>query len=124
MGTFYVRIGIRGPTRLSRAVDALVDTGATHTMIPGAVLRDLRVRPLDRVGLEMADDRVAEFPVGEVKVQLQGRQRTVLAVFGPDDATPLLGATTLELFNLAADPVRKRLVRVRGLLKAHGARRA
>ena len=40
-----------------------------------------------------------------------------MVVFGPEAAQALLGATTLQLFNLAADPTRERLVHVRALLK-------
>jgi predicted aspartyl protease len=80
-------------------------------------MKELGVVPMDRVSFELADERIAEYPVGEIRLQMSGRRRTVLAVFGPEHATPLLGATTLELFNLGVDPVRRRLVRVRGLLK-------
>jgi predicted aspartyl protease len=37
-------------------------------------------------------------------MRLDGRERTAVVVFGPEDAAPLLGATTLELFNLGVDP--------------------
>ena len=33
---------------------------------------------------------------------------------------PLSGATTLELFNMAVDPVGRRLIRVPGLMKGVG----
>jgi hypothetical protein len=55
--------------------------------------------------------------VGEARIRLDGRERTALVVFAPEGAKPLLGATTLELFNMAADPVRRRLVPLPGLLK-------
>lgn len=38
-------------------------------------------------------------------------------VFGPVGATPLLGATTIQLFNLAVDTTKERLVTVPTLLK-------
>jgi clan AA aspartic protease len=117
MGTFSVTVRVRGSARAAREVKALVDTGATHTTMPGNLMKELGVVPVDRISFELADERIAELPVGEVRLQLNGRRRTVLAVFGPEHATPLLGATTLELFNLGVDPVRRRLVRVRGLLK-------
>jgi len=40
-----------------------------------------------------------------------------LVIFGPDDAEPLLGATTLQLFNMAVDTAGERLFSVPGLLK-------
>ena len=68
-------------------------------------------------------ERHGEYGVGEVRLRLDGRERTVFAVFGPVDATPLLGVTTLELFNLATDPVPRRLISVPGLLKRSRPRR-
>jgi hypothetical protein len=60
---------------------------------------------------------MVEYEVGEARIRLDGRERTVLVAFGPEGATALLGATTLELFNMAVGPVRRRLVPVPGLLK-------
>jgi hypothetical protein len=40
-----------------------------------------------------------------------------VVIFGPEGAAPLLGATTLDLFNLVVDPVGRRLMPVPGLLK-------
>jgi hypothetical protein len=41
----------------------------------------------------------------------------VIVVFAPEGTPPLLGATALELFSLAADPVDHRLIPVPALLK-------
>ncbi len=117
MGTFSVPVQIIGPTGRSVEVEAVVDTGATHTLIPRTVLVDLGVEPLERVSFELADDRIQEYHVGEARLRLDGRERTTIVVFGPEGVRPLLGATTLELFNLAVDPVRQRLLSVPGLLK-------
>ena len=118
MGTFTVPLQV-GDTARQRLVEveALVDTGATHTMLPRGVLVTLGVEATERVAFELADERVVEYGVGEARIRLDGRERTTLVVFGEEGATPLLGATTLELFNLAVDPVRRVLVPVPGLLK-------
>jgi len=60
---------------------------------------------------------MVEYGVGEARIRLDGRERTTLVIFGPDDAEPLLGATTLQLFNMAVDTVSDRLYSVPGLLK-------
>jgi predicted aspartyl protease len=85
-------------------------------MVPGNTLRQLGVTPIEQIAFQLADERTVEYAIGEVRIRLDGRERTVVVVFGPEDAAPLLGATTLELFNLAVDPVGKRLVPVPGLL--------
>ena len=118
VGTFSVTVQIADLSRQRyEAVEAIVDTGATYTVVPASLLGALGVQRLERRTFELADQRVVEFDVGEVKLRLNGRELTVLAVFGPENTTPLLGATTLELFGLGVDPVGRRLVSVPGLLK-------
>ncbi len=98
------------------SVEATVDTGATYTMIPADVLRDLTVSVLERRTFELADGRVTDYDVGETKVRIDGRVVTRLVVFGDPEAVPVLGADTLEGLGLAVDPVRRKLVPTRGLL--------
>ena len=117
MGTFSVQMSVSGPTGESVEVDALVDTGATYTVLPSSLLARLGVTPRDRTAFQLADERIVEYDVGEVTVRLDGRERTVLVVFGPDEAEPLMGAVTIELFNMSVEPVRQRLVPVPGLMK-------
>jgi clan AA aspartic protease len=118
MGTFRVEIEITNPVKgIVKHTEALVDTGATHTMLPGNFLKELDISPIDSIPFQLADNRVVEYDVGEIRLQLDGRERTVLVVFGPDDVLPLIGATTLEVFNLGVDPVRKQLIPVTALLK-------
>ena len=118
MGTFTVELQVgasAGGNFIN--VEALVDTGASHTMLPGDLLLSLGVEAIESVSFKLADERVVEYQVGEARLRLDGRERTVLIVFGPEDAAPLLGATTLELFNLGVDPVGQNLMPVPGLLK-------
>ena len=84
---------------------------------PAACFGGLGIEVLERVSFKLADERVVEYEVGEARLRLDERERTTLIVFGPDDATPLLGATSLELFNFGVDPVGQSLVPVPGLLK-------
>ena len=89
-------------------------------MLPDGLLRGLGIEVIESVSFKLADERVVEvveYEVGEARLRLDGRERTTLIVFGPDDAAPLLGATSLELFNLGMDPVGQSLVPVPGLLK-------
>ena len=118
MGTFSVIIEIgdsQGQT--FESVEALVDTGTTYTVLPQEALVRLGIQPIETVSFELADDRIVEYQVGEARVRLDGRERTTLVVFGPEGSAPLLGATTLQLFNLAVDSTRERLFTVPALLK-------
>ena len=116
MGTFSVTIEVGDPQgQVYETVEALVDTGASYTMLPSALLQRLGVRSTETWRFEVADDYTVEYPIGQTWIRLDGRDRMRVVVFG-DSSKALLGADTLEGFGLAVDPVRKRLVRVHGLL--------
>ena len=110
MGTFFTTVGI-GDTNGGeiRNVELLVDTGAAHTMLPAPLLRQLNVEPLENVLLSFADGQQAVWPLGMATIACQGRLRQCPVIFCPHEQF-LLGATTLEIFNLTVDPVNKQLV--------------
>jgi len=118
MGTFTVSLQVADLTgRRFTQVEALVDTGASDTMLPENLLVELGLRPVEQLDFQLADDRIVKYGVGEARVRLDGRERTIPVVFGPIGVMPLLGSTALEIFHLGVDPVRQRLIPVRGLLK-------
>ena len=118
MGTFSVRIQVGDlEGRQYVEVDALVDTGSSDTVLPQDILRRLGITPVDRFAYSLADETIVEYDVGEARIRIDGRERTTQLVFGPEGVSPLLGATTLQLFHLGEDPLQERLVSVTGLLK-------
>ncbi len=118
MGTFTVTIQV-GDLAGQHFVDqeALVDTGSSDTVLPRNILEGLGIVVVDRFTYSLADETIVEYDVGEARVRLDGRERTTQVVFGPVGVTPLLGATTLQLFHLGVDPLQEQLVPVTGLLK-------
>ena len=118
MGTFTVPMHVSDLAgRRSRTGEALVDTGASHSVLAEEVLEELGVQRLWKVPFQLADDRVVEYDVGQALLRLDSRELATVVVFGEPGSGALLGASTLELFNLGGDPVGKRLIPVRGLLK-------
>ena len=93
-----------------------MDTGASHSIFPGRLLRELGVEATEKWPFRLADERQREFEVGQTRLRLFGRERISSVVFGDDSMTAILGAVTLEDFRLAVDPVSRRLVEVPGLL--------
>ncbi|MGH2406361.1 MAG: hypothetical protein ACRDGN_18145 [bacterium] len=75
------------------------------------MLTELGVRPHDEGEFTLADGRRVVRELATVVARLDGHTRFILCIVGEDSAEPLLGATTLELFGLAADPVNQRLVK-------------
>jgi clan AA aspartic protease len=95
---------------------ALADTGATLTMIPGAALRQIGVRPASRIGVRFADGRRGEREVGDAIVEINGEGTPCRVIFGETGDGVLLGLTVLEQLGLAVDPVQRRLIPAEFLL--------
>ena len=99
-----------------RDIEAAVDTGATYTMLPAGLLRELGIAPTSKAGFELADGRVIEMDIGRAWVTISGNSEVTLVVFAEDDSPALLGAYTLEGLRLAVDPVNQRLVPTNAIL--------
>ncbi len=113
MGLFQVEIQVvpaNGGSPQTHSV--LVDTGASYLALPRSVLTSLGYGAIDRQRAVFATGETAVWDVAEVRVRLQGRERTVLAFLAPDQSPKLLGAQTLETFGLGVDPLGRRLVPV------------
>ena len=117
MGVFHVRIEVGDPqgTRF-QAVDALVDTGASHTAAPASLLRRLGIEPYQRGSFQLADGRLVELDIGQTWVRVDGEQAITQVVFADEGTQPLLGAVTLEQLGLGIDPIRRQLIPVPRLL--------
>jgi predicted aspartyl protease len=111
MGTFSIAISVSDQQNgSSETIEALVDTGATNTVLPSELLeRRSSV-------FQLADGRELELEIGRAWVRVDGQQEFTQVVFGPEGTSPILGAITLEEMNLAVDPVAQRLVPVNRLL--------
>ena len=117
MGTFRHTIEIGDPQGSRyETLEALVDTGATYSVVAAPVLRRLGVEVHNKRTFELADGRQVERDVGQTWMRVDGEAVITLVVFGDESAEPLLGAVTLEQLLLAVDPVRGRLIPVSGLL--------
>lgn len=110
MGTFHVYLSVGHPEGGDgEQVLALVDTGSTHSILPASLLEWLHIQPYDRQRVAVADNRYQVWDVGKARIVYRDKEWVCPVVFGPDEQY-LMGATTLELFNLAVDPGRKELV--------------
>ncbi len=111
MASFRVPIEI-GPMDQSRfeRMEALVDTGATYTVVPRDVLERLGIAPQLRRRFRIADGRLMELDMAVVMMKLEGQTLPTLCIFGEPGMDALLGVVTLEEFGLGVDPVNERLV--------------
>ena len=121
MGTFYVDVEIANYTGGEfLSINALVDTGSTHTTVPASLLQRLGVAARNRRSFRLADNRVVQYATGQILVRYGDDEDMVPVIFGPDDIDPCIGATTLEILSLAVDPLGQTLVQVEGLMRRHG----
>ncbi len=121
MATFRVPIEI-GPMDQSRfeRIEALVDTGATYTVVPRDVLESLGIAPQFRRRFRIADGRFVELGMAWAVVKVEGEMTYTICVFGEPGMDALLGAFTLEGWGLGIDPINQRLVPVELLLIGFG----
>jgi clan AA aspartic protease len=110
MGTFYMTILVGNPDGGDLTpVNALVDTGASDSMFPCSLLERLQIEPFQRRICKMADGREEEYGRAIVSIGIGDLRLPCPALMGPDD-TYLLGATTLEIFDLSVDPLKQGLI--------------
>jgi predicted aspartyl protease len=112
MGLFDVKVKLGSLTVLDRTeeVTLLVETGATLSWIPRAVLERLSAPVVSRLPFTLADGRELEREATAVLLTIDGRRAAVQVAFGEPGEEPVLGATALEGLGLLVDPVAKKLL--------------
>lgn len=117
MGVFRYPIALFSPQgQRPESLEALLDTEASYTVVPGSVLRRLGGREEWQRDFILGDGRRVTLSVGVVDTQIDGRRMPTVCVFGEEASEPLLGAATREQLGLGVDPLGQRLVQVPGYL--------
>jgi predicted aspartyl protease len=116
MGIFRVPLHVGNPGNgHSETVQALVDTGATFSMMPASLLQRLGIEAVRSATFRIASGETVDYPTGVASFSVEGLSGVARVIFGPEDQY-LMGATTLEDLMLTVDPVGHRLVPVEGSL--------
>ena len=90
-------------------VEVLVDTGALHTVLPDAFLRELHIEPSAERRVGFADSGSAVWSLGEARIAY-GEESWTCPVFFSPATKCLLVSTTLEAFSLKVDPMERTLI--------------
>ena len=113
MGVFSIKAIVANPQEPARQqqVELLVDTGATLSIVPAAVLLDLGIhrRRLAKA-FETISGEVIYRDIGNVLFQIDQETEITPVVFGEATDAPVLGALTLEALGFGVDPLGKRLI--------------
>lgn len=109
MGHVWVKAKLGDPERVNVIeVNALVDTGATLTVIPRDVARELRLKPTGRSVVETSAGRL-ELERTRIWLELEGEGEMVPALISDIIDKVLIGVTALEVLGLQVDPLTGRL---------------
>ncbi len=90
-------------------VQPVVDTGAAHSMLPASLMTQHSVEPRQELGFVLADSSRVRYGFGFARFSIDGDERPCPVIFGPEGHY-LLGASTLEAYNLVVDPVGEQLL--------------
>jgi clan AA aspartic protease len=114
MGVTHVTTTIWNLTKQGAPYEAdfLVDTGAIDCLAPSAALSAAGVKPEGKAVYELANGQPIEYEYGFARVGFLGEETVAQVIFGPDDASPILGVVALENTGVIVDPVTKTLKRL------------
>jgi clan AA aspartic protease len=112
MGETVTEIRIRGPKK-SAIIRAVVDTGATNTVLSEELARELGIESTDADEVVLANGSVDKVGIASAEVEIQGIKRTVPVYIYRGN---LIGLTTLEAAGLRVNPVSQQLEKVPGKL--------
>jgi predicted aspartyl protease len=111
MGLTALHVEVGNPTDLEARedVDFLIDSGASYSVVPGAILNRLGIRPLVEETFRLADGSEIRRKKGIALFRYGERVGGADVIFGEPDDAVLLGVLTLEALGLSLDPLRREL---------------
>ncbi|MEM0233687.1 MAG: retroviral-like aspartic protease family protein [Candidatus Nezhaarchaeales archaeon] len=109
MGHVWVKARIGDESRIKLIeTNALVDTGATLTVIPRRMAIDLNLKPTGKSIVETGAGRL-EFERTRIWIELEGKSEIVPALISDLIDKVLIGVTALEVLGLQVDPLTGKL---------------
>nr|HID60117.1 aspartyl protease [Desulfobacterales bacterium] len=115
MGITYIEGRFRGP-KGEKEVRLLIDSGATYSLLPEAVWKEIGLTPKREHTFVLADGRTIERKVSECYIILQQGEAHTPVILGEADDEALLGVVTLEILGLVFNPFKRTLEPMRMLL--------
>ncbi len=95
---------VRGPTGKEEQLHFLIDSGATYSLLPKKVWRDIGLSPKREHTFSLADGSTITGKVSECYVFLPQGEGHTPVILGETDDEALLGVVTLEILGLVFDP--------------------
>ena len=107
---------VTGPTGESRALEFLIDSGATYSVIPLEVWQAIGLKAKRSVRFRLADGSPMDRNVSECHIAIAGEESHTPVILGEPGDQALLGVVTLENLGLVFDPFKRELKPMKMLL--------
>lgn len=109
MGHVWVDVKVGDPDRRRIIkVKALVDSGATLTVIPRRLANDLGLKPTGKTVVETGAGRI-KLDRARIWIEIEGKEEIVPVLISDVIDKVLIGITTLEVLGLQIDPMTGKL---------------
>jgi predicted aspartyl protease len=122
MSAFRVNLSAINPKEEERRtppIEALVDTGAELSWLPGRALSDIGITPRGKTRFVTADGNYIERDVGYAILTAEGYDTIDEVVFAEEGDLSLLGVRTLEGFCVFVDNINHSFVAAASLAPAN-----
>ena len=116
MGITRIAGAVSGPSGEERVVKFLVDSGATYSVLPDDVWRELGLKPKWEIELTLADGTPIRRQISECHIDLAGKDAHTPVVLGEPGDQALLGVVTLEILGLVFHLLKRELQPMRMLM--------
>jgi clan AA aspartic protease len=108
MGLTFID-GVVSNNGKSRHVKFLVDSGASYSLLPAKVWKELKLKPKRTATFTLADGTTIERSISECHIALAGEEGHTPVILGEPGDEALLGVVTLEILGLVLDPFKRTL---------------
>ena len=109
MGITFIEGTVTGPSGKKATLRFLIDSGATYTVLPEPVRKELGLRGNRRESFVLTDGTFVDREVSECKIQLAERGGHTPVILGYPGDEALLGVITLENLGLILNPFSRTL---------------
>lgn len=109
MGLTYIDATVSNGPGTGRPVRFQVDSGATYSLLPEEIWKDLGLTPKRTVTVTLADGSTLARGVSECLLRIGADEAHSPVILGEAGDEALIGAVTLEILGLVLDPFKREL---------------
>lgn len=117
MSDIYVDLTIMNDANLEKQkqLPFLADTGATRAWISQTLARELDIKKVGTVPLELSDGKIKGYPYGLCKFEYDGELINGTVAIGPANVEPIAGTHVMQDFRIILDLAHHTVRRARAM---------